>query len=153
MYHLLKRLSFPYWPFLTPLLSIQFSSDQFSSMSDSVTSCTAACQAFLSLTISWSLLKLISIELMMPSNHLILSHTLLVLPLIFPSIRAFSNESALWIRGPKFWSFSLSTCPSNEYSGLISFKIDWFDLLALQGTLKSLHISKNQFLVNCLCEV
>ena len=87
-------------------------------------------------SLSWSLLKLMSIELMMPSNHLILCHPLLLLPSIFPSIRAFSSEPALCIRWPKFWSFSIS--PSNEYSGLISFRIDWFDLLAVQGTLKSL---------------
>ena len=97
---------------------------------------TAACQASLSFTISWSLLKLISIESVMPSNHLILCHPLLLLPSIFASIRVFSNESSLHIRWPKYWRFSIS--PSNEYSGLISFRIDWFDLLAVQGTLKSL---------------
>ena len=93
-----------------------------------------------------SLLKLMSIELVMPSNHLILCRPLLLLPSIFPSIRVFSNESALWIRWPKYWSFSFSISPSNEYSRLISFRIDWFDLLAVQGTLKSLlqhHSSKN----------
>ena len=93
-------------------------------------------QASLSFTISWSLLKVISIESAMPSNHLILCRPLLLLPLIFPSIRVFSNESALHIRLPAYWSFSLS--PSNEYSGLIFFRIDRFDLLAVQGTLKSL---------------
>ena len=98
---------------------------------------TAVCQTSLSVTISWSLLKLISIELVMPSNHLILCCPLL-LPSIFPSIRVFSNESALCIRCPKYWSFSFNLSPSNEYSGLISFRIDWFDLLAVQGTLKSL---------------
>ena len=98
---------------------------------------TAAYQASLSFTISQSLLKLISIESMMPSNNLILCCPLLLLPSIFPSIRVFSNESALHIRWPKYWSFSFIS-PSNEYSGLISFKIDWFDLLAVQGTLKSL---------------
>ena len=97
---------------------------------------TAACQASLSFTISWSLLKLMSIKSVMPSNHLILCHPLLLLPSIFPSIRVFSNELALRIRRPKYWSFSFS--PSNEYSGLISFRIDWFDLLAVQETLKSL---------------
>ena len=98
--------------------------------------------AFPSLTISWSLPKFMSIELVMTSNHLILCHPLL-LPSIFPSIRVFSNESAVFIRWPKYWSFSIS--PSNEYSGLISFRIDWFDLLAVQGTLKSLlqHHSSN----------
>jgi len=98
---------------------------------------------FLSFTISWSLLKLTSIELVMPSNHLIVCHLLLLPPSIFPSIRVFSSESALHIRWPKYWSFSIS--PSSEYSGLISFRIDWFDLLVVQGTLKSLlqyHSSK-----------
>ena len=99
---------------------------------------TAACQASLSFTISESLLKLISIESVMPSNHLIFCHPLLLLPSIFPSIRVFSNESALLIKWPKYWSFSFSISPTNEYSGLISFRIDWFDLLAVQGTLKSL---------------
>ena len=99
---------------------------------------TAACQASLSITNSRSLLKPMSIESVMPSNHLILCHPLLLLPSIFPSIRDFSNESALCIRWPKYWSFSFRISPSNEYSGLISFRIDWFDLLAVQGTLKSL---------------
>ena len=109
---------------------------------------TAACQASLSITNSWSLLKLMSIELVMPSNHLILCRPLLLLPSIFPSIRVFSNESFLQIRGPEYWSFSFSICPSNEYSGLISFRIDWFDF-AVQGTLKSLlqhHSSKASIL-------
>ena len=92
--------------------------------------------AFLSFTISWSLLKLMSVESMMPSNHLILCHPLLCLPSTFPSIRVFSSELALCIRWPKYWSFSFSISPPNEYSGFISFRIDWFDLLALQGTLK-----------------
>ena len=100
---------------------------------------TAARQASLSFTTSWSLLKLMSIESVMPSNHLILCCPLLLLPSIFPSINIFSNESALHIRWPKYWSFNFSISPSNEYSGLISFRIDWLDLLALQGTLKSLH--------------
>ena len=99
---------------------------------------TAACQASLSVTISQSLLKLMSIEFVMPSNHLILCCPLLLLPSIFPSIRVFSNESALHIRWPKYWSFSFSISPSNEYSGLISFRMNWWDLLAVQGTLKSL---------------
>ena len=106
---------------------------------------TAAHQACLSITISQSLLKLMSIELVMPSNHLILCHPLLLPPSIFPSIRVFSNESVLRIRWPKYWSFSFSISPSNEYSGLICFRMDWFDLLAVQGTLKSLlqhHSSK-----------
>ena len=99
---------------------------------------TAARQASLSFTISWNLLKLMSIELVMPSSHLILCGPLLLLPSISPSIGVFSNESALHIRWPKDWSFSFSITLSNEYSGLISFRIDWFDLLAVQGALKSL---------------
>ena len=109
----------------------------------------AACQASLSINNSWSLLKLTSIESVMPSNHLILCHPLLFLPSIFPSIRVFSNESVFRIRWPKFWSFSFSISPSSEYSGLISFGIDWFDLFAVQGTLKSLlqhHSSKASIL-------
>ena len=98
---------------------------------------TAARQASLSITNSWSLLKFMFIELVMPSNHLILCRPLLLPPSIFPSIRVFSNESILHIRWPQYWSFSFSISP-NEYSGLISFRIDWFDLLAVQGTLKSL---------------
>ena len=99
---------------------------------------TAAHEASLSITNSWSLLKLISIESVMPSNHLILCCPLLLLPSVFPSIGVFSNESVLQIRWPKYWSFSFRISPSNEYSGLISFRIDWFYLLAVQGTLKSL---------------
>ena len=99
---------------------------------------TVAHRASLSITISWSLLKFMSIKSVMPSNHLILHHLLFLLASIFPSIRVFSNESALRIRWPKYWSFIFSISPSKEYSGLISFRIDWFDLLAVQGTLKSL---------------
>ena len=99
---------------------------------------TAARQASLSITNFWSLLKLMSIESVMPSKHLILCHPLLLLPSIFPSIRVFSNESVLRIRWPKDWSFSFSISPPNEYSGLISFRMDWLYLLAVQGTLKSL---------------
>ena len=109
----------------------------------------AACQGSLSIANSWSLLKLMSIELVMPSNHLILYRPLLLLPSIFPSIRVFSNESVLRLRWPKYWSFSFGISPSNEYSGLISFRIDWFVLLAVQGTLKSLlqyHSSKASIL-------
>ena len=102
------------------------------------TSWTAEYQDFLSFTISRSLLKLMSIESVTPSNHLILCHPLLLLPSIIPSIRVFSNELALCIRWPKYWSFSFSISVSNEYSWLISFRIDWFDLLAVQGTFKSL---------------
>ena len=110
-----------------------------------VTPWTAAHQAFLSITNSWSLFRLMSIESVMPSNHLILCHPLLLLPSIFPSIRVFSNESIHCIRWPKYQSFSFSISPSNEYSRLISFRADWFDLLAVQGILKSLlqhHSSK-----------
>ena len=113
-----------------------------------VTPWTAECQAFLSITISLSLTKLMFIESVMPSNHLILCCPLLLLTSIFPSIRVFSSESALHIRWPKYWSFSFSICPSNEYSGLISSRIDWFDLLAVQGTLKvfsSTTVQKCQF--------
>ena len=105
----------------------------------------------MSITNSQSLLKLMSIVSVMPSNHLILCHPLLLLPSIFPSIRVFSNESVLHIRWPKFWSFSFSISPSNEYSGLISFRMDWLHLLAVQGTLKSLpqhHSSKASILQN-----
>ena len=109
-----------------------------------------ACQASLSITNSWSLPKLMSIESVMPSNHLILCHPLLFLPAIFPSIRVFSNESVLHIRWPKYWSFSFNISPSSEYSGLISFRMDWLDLLSVQGTLKSLlqhHSSKVSILL------
>ena len=107
-------------------------------MSDSATPWAAAFQASLSITNSRSPLKLTSIESVMPSNHLILCRPLLLLPSIFPSIRVFSNESVLHIRWTKYWSFSFSISPSNEHSGLISFRMDWLDLLAVQGTLKSL---------------
>ena len=115
----------------------------------SVTSWTAAHQAPLSFTNSWRLLKLMSIESVMLSNHLILCRPFLLLPSIFHSIRVFSNESALRIRWPKYWSFSFSISPSNDYSRLISFRIDWLDLLAVQGTLKNLlqlHSSKASIL-------
>ena len=110
---------------------------------------TAACQASMSITNSQSLVKLMSFESVMPSNHLTLCHPLLLLPSIFPSIGVFSNESALCINWPKYWSFSLSISPSNEYLGLISFQIDWLDLLLIQGTFKSLlqhHSSKASIL-------
>ena len=112
---------------------------------------TAARQAPLSITNSRSLLKLISIESVMPSNHLILCHPLLLPPSIFPSIRVFSDESALHIRWPKDWSFSFNISPSNEYSGLISFRIDWLDLLAVQGAHKSLlqHHSSKASILQC----
>ena len=115
--------------------SVEFSP---SAVSDSATPWTAAGQASLSITNSRNLLKLISIESVMPSNHLILCRPLLLLPSIFPSIRVFSSESVLRIRWPKYWSFSFSISPSNEYSGLISFRMNWFYLLAVHGTLKSL---------------
>ena len=130
--------------FLGILKSVQFSS--------ATQSCPILCDPMncskpgtLSITNSWSLFRLMSIESVMPSNHLILCHPLLLLPSIFPSIWVFSNESALHIRWPKYWSFSFSISPSNEYSGLLSFRMDWLDLLAVQGTLKSLlqhHSSK-----------
>ena len=106
---------------------------------------TAACQTSLSITNSWSLLKLMSIESMMPFNHLILCRPLLLPPSIFPSVRVFSNESVLHIRWTKYWSFNFSISPSNEYSGLISFRMDWLDLLAVQGTFKNTMVQKHQF--------
>ena len=108
-------------------------------------------QASLSITNSWSLFKLMSIESVMPSNYLILCHPLLLLPSVIPSIRVFSNESVLHIRWPKYWSFSFSISPSNEYSVLISFRMDWLDLLAVQGTLKSLlqHHSSKASILRC----
>ena len=116
-----------------------------------VTPRTAACQASLSITNSWSLLKLMSIELVMPSYHLIFCYLLLLLPSILPGIRDFSNESALCIRWPRYWSFSFSISPSNEYSGLIYFRMDWLDLLEVQGTLKSLlqHHSSKASILHC----
>ena len=111
---------------------------------------TTARQASLSINNPWRLHKLMSIESMMPSNHHILCRPLLLLPSIFPSIRVFSNESALHIRWPKYWSFSFSINLSNEYSGLISFRIDWFDLLAVQGTLKTL-LQHHSLKVSILC--
>ena len=132
------------------LASVQFSSVQLlSHVWLFVTPWTAARQASLSITNSRSLLKLMSIASVMPSNHLILCHPLLLLPLIFPSIRVFSSESVLHIRWPKFWSFSFNISPSNEHPGLISFRMDWLDLLAVQGTLKNLlkhHSSKASIL-------
>ena len=110
---------------------------------------TAACQTSLSITNSWSLLKLMSIEIVTPTNHLILCHPLLLPPSIFPSIMVFSNESALCLRWPKYWSFSFSISPSNEHSGLISLRMDWLDHQTVQGTLMSLlqhHSSKASIL-------
>ena len=135
---------------LTLHIFIQFSSVQLlSCVQLIVTPWTAEHHASLSITNSQGLLKLMSIELVVPSNHLILCCPLLLLPSIFPSIRVFSNESALCIKWPKYWSFSFSISPSNKYSGLISFRIDWLDLLAVQGTLKSFlqhHSSKASIL-------
>ena len=134
-----KKMNFCY---IKPFSSVQLSR---SVVSDSATPWTAAYQASLSITNSWNLPKLMSIESVMPSNHLILCHPLLLPPSIFPSIRVSSNESVLCIRWPKYLSFSFSISPSNEYSGLISFRMDWLNLLAVQGTLKRLlqhHSSK-----------
>ena len=122
-----------------------------SSVQVSATSWTAARQASLSITTSWSLPRLMSIESMMPSNHLILCHALLLLPSIFPSIRIFSNGSALHIRWLKYWSFSFNISPSSEHPGLILFRMDWLNLFAVQGTLKSLlqhHSSKASILLH-----
>ena len=127
---------------------VQFS---HSVMFNFVTLWTAACQAFLSITNSKSLLKLMSIKSVRPSNHLILYRLLILLPSIFPSIRVFSKESILCIRWPKYWSFSSSISPSNEYSGLICLRMDWLDLLAVQWTLKSLlqHHSSKASILQC----
>ena len=132
-------------------LKISVSSIQFSCsvMSNSATPWIAACQISLSFTVSLSLLTLLSIELVMPSSNVILCHSLLLQPSVFSNIRVFSNESALRIRWPKYWSLSSSTSPSSEYSELISFRMDWLDLLAVQGTLKRLlqhHSSKASIL-------
>ena len=138
---------------ITPRCSCNssFSVQSFSSVRLWATPCTAVCQSSLSVTSSWSLLKLMSIKLVTPSNHLILCHPLLFPPLIFHSIRVFTKASVLHIRWPKYWSFSFSISPSNEYSRLISFRIDWFDLLAVQGTLKSLlqHHSSKGSIIPC----
>ena len=136
--------------FINIFQSVQFSSVQsLSRIRLFATPWNAAHQASLSITNSWSSLRLMSIESVMPSNHLILCRPLLLLPPIPPSIRVFSNESALGMRWPKYWSFSFSIIPSKEIPGLISFRMDWLDLLAVQGTLKSLlqhHTSKASIL-------
>ena len=131
--------------------SIQLSSVQSLSVQLFVTWRTEACQAPLSITSSWSLPKLLSIESVMPSNNLILCRPLLLLPSIPPSIRVFANESALRIRWPKYWSYSFSISPSSEHPGLISFRMDWLDLFAVQGTLKSLlqHHSSKASILQC----
>ena len=130
---------------------LQFSSVHHSVLSDSATPWTAACQTSLSITNSQSLPKLMSIESVMPSNHLIFCRVLLLLPSIFPSIRVFWKKSALCIRWPKYWRFSFSISASNEHPGLISFRMDWLDLLAVQGTLKSLlqHHSSKASILRC----
>ena len=138
--------------FIYILSSYQFSSVQSLSRVQLFANPQAAArQASLSITNSQSLFKLMSIESVMPSNHLILCHPLILLPSIFPSIRLFSNESVLCIRWPKYWSFSFNISPSKEYSGLISFRIDCLDLLAVQGTLKSLlpHHSSKASILQC----
>ena len=132
--------------------SAQFTSvKSLSSIQLFATPLTAALQVSLSIINYWSSPKPMSIELVMPSSHLIHCHPLLLLPSIFPSIRVFSNESTLHIRWPKYWSFSFSISPSNEYAGLISFRMDWLDLLAVQGTLKSLlqHHSWKASILRC----
>ena len=141
-----SRIRWPkYWSFS---FSISQSVQSLSHVQLFATPWTAGCQASLSITTSQSLLKLITIESVMPSNHLILRRPLLLLPSVFPSIRVFSSEPALRIRWPKYWSFSFTISPSNERPGLISFRMDWLDLLAVQGTLKSLlqhHSLKHPF--------
>ena len=135
-------------PGFKPLSLVTSSSVQLSHVGLFATPWTAARQASLSITNSPSLLKLMSIESVMPSNHPILCHPLLLPPSVFPSIRVFSNESVLHVRWPKYWSFSFSISPSSEYSGLISFRMDWLDLLAVQGTLKvfsNTTVQKHQF--------
>ena len=133
-------------------LSSKASILQLSFVQLSATPWTLAYQASVSITNSWSLLKLVSIESVMPSNHLILCRPLLLPPSMFPSIRVFSNELVLYIRWPKYWSFSFRISPSSKYSGLISFRMDWLDLLPVQGTLKSLlqHHSLNTSILQCL---
>ena len=147
----MKNLPFPCSS--KQLCNTQFSSVQsLSHVQLFVTPWTAACQASLSITNSWNLLKLMFIESVMPPNHFILCRPLLLLPSIFPSIRVFSNESVLCIRWLNYWSFSFNISPSNEYSGLIFFRIDWLDLFAVQGTLKSLlqHHSSKALILQCL---
>ena len=152
----MAHLLFPLTPAMLPtslILTLIFSVQLLSRVQFFATPWTAAHQASLSIADSWStnLIKLMSIESVMPFNHLILCRPLLLLPSIFPSIRIFSNESILHIRWPKYWSFSLSISPSNEYLGLISFMTDWLHLLAAQGTLKSLlqHYSSKASLLWC----
>ena len=145
LFPLSRTLSPVFIPALTLLTYILVVVQSLSHVQLFVTSWTEADQASLSFTISWSLFKSMSIELVMLANQLILYHRLLLLPSVFPSIRVFSRELTLCIRCPKYWRFSFSINPSSEYSGLISFRIDWFDLFGVQGTLKSLlqHHSSN----------
>ena len=142
-----SNFHFYQYDFLTQLSSVQL----LSCVWLFVTPWTAACQSSLSITNSRGLLKLMSIKSVMPSNHLFLCRHLLLLPSVFPSIRVFSNESALHIGWPKYWNFSFSISPSNDYSGVISFRMDWLDLLAVQGTLKSLlqHLSSKTSILCC----
>ena len=153
-YKYLKEWRAGRWPCFT---MYQFSSVQsLSCVQLFATPCTTACQASLSITNSRSLLKLMSIELVMPSNHLILCHPLLLLPLIFTSIRVFSNELVLSIRWPKYWSFSFSISPSNECLGLISFRIDWLDLFVSKGlsrVFSNTTVQNNQRTYGILCSV
>ena len=136
------------WKKIILLYDNDIVSIQFSCVRLFATPWTAAHQASLSITNTWSLLRFMSIELVMPSNHLILCHPLLLLPSVFPSIRVFSNESVLQISWPKYWSFSIS--PSSEYSGLNYFRVDYLDFLAVQGTLKSLFKSINSLVLSFL---
>ena len=150
----LRRPSYLSMPFSRILHSVGSVSQSVQSLSRVrlfATPWTAAPQASLSITSSWSLLKLMSIESVMPSSHLILCHPLVLSPSIFPRIKVVSNESVLHIRWPKCWSFSFSISPSNEHSGLISFRMGWLDLLAVQGTLKSLlqHHSSKASILQC----
>ena len=139
--------------YFCPASTLSFNSVQFnrSVVSHSANPWTAARQASLSIINSWSLPKLMPIESVIPSNHLILCYPLLLLPSIFSSIRVFSNESVLCIRWPKYWNFSFNISPSNEHSGLISFRMNWLDLLLVQGTLKSLlqHHSSKASILQC----
>ena len=149
--HDLKGYIYPSVHCSTMYNSQDMSSVQLSPLWLFATPWTAVHQASLSITNSWNLFKLMSIESVMPSNHLILCCPLLLLPSIFPNIKVFSNESVLHIRWTKYWSFSFSISPSNEYLGLISFRMDWLDLLAIQGTLKSLlqHHSSKESILQC----
>ena len=143
LFYIVKLIMFPLWLAIVQFSSVPQSCPTFA------TPWSKTCQTSMSITNSWSFLKLMSIELVMPSNHLIFCRLLFLLRSVFPNIRGFSSESVLWIRWPKYWSFSFNISPSNDYSGLIFFRMDWLDLLAVQGTLKSLlqhHSSKASIL-------